>query len=449
VALWVVVPVAATLVVAVRYGRTWYFYDEWSLTGQILGSHGSLGALFTGYNGHLYLVPRLVYAAQLFWVGTPNHALVWTVFCLTILGWIYAVALLLRQLKVPTPLALVAAAMIVTFGPGAQLVAFEINFSTDGALALGLLAAWVSLRHRDGRKPAAVVAALLALAVCFDSGAGTLGLVFVAVLTVGRRPVVEWAIALGPPAALAAWAALALPGPSWSAGLGTEAHFALTLVLLAAGGLVGGTEVAGVVVLVVAVPLLVVGFRAGALAGDVGRALVAGTVAAAVTVGVLTHTRAGLVHTDLAPYNRYVGEVAVFLLVALLPSLWATAVALRPGWRPALTLGTVAAVVLVYALNLPGVTGNLGTIEGFARVTRDGYPQAVAVAALRCPSGRPAPSADAPLGADAPQLTVALLHRMTSEGLFTTIHPAAPTPAMLAAACPSASHSHAGASSGR
>jgi hypothetical protein len=440
----VVLPVAAMLVVGVRYHRTWYFYDEWSLTGQILGSHGSLGALFSGYNGHLYVVPRLVYAAQLFWAGTPNHLLVWTVFCLTILGWIYAAALLLRQLALPTPVALVAAVMIVTFGPGGQLVSFEINFSTDGALALSLLAAWVSLRHPDGRRWAVGIAVLLVTAVCFDSGAGTIGIIFVALLVVGRRPVAEWVIALGPPVALATWAALALPSPTASAGPAVSLHFAVTLVLLAAGGLVGGTQVAGLVLLLFATLVLVAGFRAGALAGDVGRALVAGMAAAACTVVVLTVSRAGLVHTDFAPYNRYVGEVATFLLVALLPSLWASAVALRPGWRAGMTVAVTVGIVVVYAANLPGLTANLGTIEGYARTTRDGFPQVVAVAGLGCPSGRAPRPSDAPLGAVAPQLTVGLLDRMTSEGLFTSIRPATPTPAMVAAACPPSSPSRPG-----
>ncbi|MGO8862287.1 MAG: hypothetical protein ACLQRH_16190, partial [Acidimicrobiales bacterium] len=342
--LWVAVPILANLLVALRYRDAWYVLDEWSLINQLISWH-SFGAYFVGYNGHLYVVPRLVYAVQLHWIGTPDHAFIWAVFCLALLAWSYATAILLRTLGVPSLVAVAAGIMAVYFGPGSGLDTFEINLSTDLAIACSLFAAAVAVRrHPTGHLDAIAVALLLCLATSSDGGAAVSGIVFVSALILFRWSWIDAAIGLVPPVLYAGWAALTQTGPKWPASLWADIQFSVKLVLLASGGLAGTDAVGGIVVLAVSAVVLVLGYRKGVLGGTVGRSLLAGWIAALFTVGALAHTRAGLIGTDFEYYNRYVAEVAVFVLVALLPSLWATLMAYRPERRT--VMGGVVAGLL-------------------------------------------------------------------------------------------------------
>ena len=138
------VPLGAVCLVATRYRRSWYFYDEWSML-QRLVAQGSIRGTFEVFNGHLYAFPSLAYRAQLA-LGLDGHALVWVVFCATLVACNISIARFLWVAGVPAIAATVAGTAVTYFGPGAQLMTLEFQFGTVGAIALSFVAACVALR---------------------------------------------------------------------------------------------------------------------------------------------------------------------------------------------------------------------------------------------------------------------------------------------------------------
>jgi hypothetical protein len=434
--LWWALPPAALLLVAPRYSHAWYFYDEWSVINALTAGPIDPSMLLATYNGHLFAVPYLVYAAQVLWLGMSNHLLVWTVHCLALLGLSYAVAGLLRTLRVPALLAVLAGITAAYFGPGAQLAYFEILFSVNLVLALTLLAAIVAFRHRSGTWRAALgISALLMAATLTDGGIATIGVVYLALILLRRWPPSLLIAAIVPAGAIGVWAALAQPSPSFPADLPTQASVAARLLLLAAGGLLGGGARVGAIALVLAAVLLAVGHRRGLLGPDQARALVAGSAAAAIAAIVIAHARAGLITPQtMADFNRYVGQIAVFLLVALLPAVWAVASGLLPRWRTVLVPTFAAGMVVAFLLNLGGLNTTRYHLETWYQQSTDQVPAAIGVARLRCPSGRAVGGAFAPLGYLGPTLTVELLRRLSAAGIL-DIAAVAPDAALAERAC--------------
>jgi hypothetical protein len=414
------VPVAALMFVVPSYGSTWYFYDEWSMITRILDTPDLLRAAFEPYNGHLYAVCYFVYRLQVN-IGLNGHALIWAVFCLSLLACNVAVALVLWKSGVQPLVAVIAGAVVTYLGPAAQLSTFEILFTWDGAIALSFFAAYLAIRRRQGKhaRTAIAVAALLVLAIGFDSASAYGGLLFVAVL-VGLRWRDRWVLlALGPPLFAAAVFQLRGGGSlGQSVSVSREIVFFLRLILRSVGALVGGGEAAGAVAIVLAAAALVWGFLRGMLSGTPSHLLIAGSLAAVALAGSVAVTRAGVVGHDFWDFNRYIGLVGVYFLAALLPPLVATCEgflarsrsgAVGTRWfAPTLAL----LLIVVFLLNLSPFTKYRSVLEGWQQETHTLVAQVSSIVARGCGDGRHVIADAEPLGSLDPQISVALVSQL-------------------------------------
>jgi len=408
------VPVAAVALVATRYRQSWYLSDEWRVLQRVLGPNPIRGT-FEVYNGHLYSFPILVYRAQVA-LGINGHALVWICYCITLIACNVLVARLLWAAGVPAVAAVVAGVVITYFGPGAQIATLEFQFGMIGAVALAALAASVALRRRPSIGPALTIAVVLLVATAFDSGGASAGVVLVGVL-VALRWRDRWAlVAVGPSVVVgAAVLAAARTSPRWPAGFGTEVKWGVHLLLLAAGGLAGGGQIAGGFVFVIAGAVFVPAILSGRMSRDAEHCLAAGMVAALMMTAVISTTRAGIVGNDFVDFNRYVWLVGVFLLVGLLPP--AVSVARQVVGRRAAWVGPAAAALLalVFCLNLGPFLSYRRVVEGWQTHTRVFVAQASEQLARGCPHGQPSPNAE-PLGFyNTPWITVQFLQQLESR----------------------------------
>jgi hypothetical protein len=432
----VLVPLAAVGLVVPRYRHTAYFYDEWSMLERTIAP-SFVHAGVEPFNGHLYFAAFLTYRAQL-GMGLHGHALVWTVFCMSLVACNVAVALALWAARVPALAAVVAGAVITYFGPAAQLMTLEFQFGMVAAVALSFFAAFIALRNDPSRASAAAIAVVLILATTFDSGSAAGGAVFVAVL-LALRGRDRWTfVALAPPAAaLGAYLVINGTSPTWPAPIGTELSVGAHLVLLAAGGLAGGGLVTGVVVLVAAGCLFAYAIAAGRMSRDARHCLTAGSVAALVLAGLIATSRAGIVKNDYLDFNRYTGLVAFFLLFALLVPAVAIARDLLGARARRIGPATAVVLVLVFVGNLAPLHRYRTLVEGWQTSAHSLTLQASQQLERGCPGGRPVNADGLPLGALGPQLPVALLQRLEARaGKIHTGAPVAVSAPVRDAICP-------------
>ncbi|HEV2427740.1 MAG TPA: hypothetical protein VGS61_05940 [Acidimicrobiales bacterium] len=423
------VPVAGAALVAVRYSRTWFFYDEWGLIHMILQDHASLTSDFSLYAGHLWVTNRLVYEAQIYLAGVGGHAVIWAVLVASVALYLAALVALLRRFGV-SPLAASAVALAVgLFGPGGELVGFEIDLAPVLALAIGLGAVAIALRReRPSTRHVAALAAALVVAALTDSGLALLALVYTTPLLLMRWPRRDAVLAIAPAAVIGVWV-LTRPSPRFAAHtLGARIAFAWHLLDNTAAGLVHGGGGVGAVALGLAVAG--VGWRArrGDLSGLAIASLVGGLLAVLAALATLAETRSLY---PLTPGIRYYAEVAPFLALAFLPSLRGP----RPAtWtREALLAGLAA---LVFALNLGSFLQGEVTIETWATTVHDGFPAAVWLATHMCPNGATVPNRFEPFGSLSPQVTVGLIRDLRREGMIAHVTVARPTAAALSLDCP-------------
>jgi hypothetical protein len=410
--------------IATRYSSTYYFYDEWSLLAKV-SSPLTLRSAMVNLNGHLWLFPGLLYRAQVSWLGVNNHALVWSAFCFSLLLLAVAVRWLLIELAVPSWASTAAAVVIAFFGVAAQNITFEVQVASNTSYALGLLSAAVALRWRTYRG-AAVCSLLLLVATGFDSAGALLSLAFVGPLTaVTWRDWRKSSLLLVPVVANALWYEVASRGPSFTAPLGISTRFGIRLFLVSAGGLAGGGRDTGVVLLVVLVLASLLVWRRGqftpVLVGSVAGAL----LTAIGTTVILAMTRAGTAGPHLNDYNRYLEQIAVFVLVAGLPVLWK---ALPNRVEPIL----VVALMGVFALNLPAYFSYRTVIEGWEQEVRVRVNVAVAQLVHACPPGTELLPETTPVGDLGPQTNVALLQALVTRGVLSA-HPVRPPTAPVVA----------------
>lgn len=427
----IAVPLLALALVAGRYNRNWYFYDEWSMINRVLVTrHDVLQGATLLYNGHFYVICYLVYKAQLA-LGLGNHVLVWSLFCASLLAVNVAVAMILWVGGVPPLASILAGAAIAYFGPGAQLMTFEFQFTMDAAIALPLLAGYFVLRDQNRLLSSVLVAASLLLSIAFDSATAFAGLIFTTIIIVLRWRNRWMVVALGPSVVAGSLLLLLTHGAllTQPATPEEQALFAVRLLLLALGGLVGGGKVAGVILLVASAAGLAWALHKQVLSGTAGTLVTAGLLSGLAMVTVTAWSRAGLVKNDFFNFNRYIALVAVYLLVALVPLVVAVAraVAINRSWSIEPTLAGL--LVIVFVLNLQPLTHYRNTIETWMAQTHALVEDATWSMSVGCPSGESLNPTARPLGTLDPQITVNLLRELESLGDLTPpTHPPKPNP---------------------
>lgn len=299
--LTVLLVVAGVLVLWSGRGTTPYA-DEWDW---LVERGHSVDVLLGPHNGHLSVVPKIVYEGLLQVVGLAHH---W-VFRLVLLGLHLLCGVLVfayARRRVGDGAALAAATLVLFLGAGAQdvLWAFQIGFMLSVTAGLGTLLAL----DRETRRGDLAAAGLLTVSL----GSSGLGIVFLAgavvELTVGRRAARAW-VAVGP----------AVLYGLWSLGYGesqTEIDnvplvptFGADMGSAAVGGLVGlGPDVGRV--------LLVVGALAVGHHVLRARALTPRAVAV-IALPLILWSVTGLSRADLGePFvGRYVYPGAVLVLL--------------------------------------------------------------------------------------------------------------------------------------
>jgi len=441
-------PVLASVVVVARYRSAWYFYDEFALMRRVIGAH-PVSAAYAPVNGHLWLLNFVAYYAQVHVLGVASRRLVYALFWLSLVTLGAAIGALLRELEVPTLPAAVAAVVVTFSGFAATDMVWQITFGTNFALALSFAAAGVVLRAAPRTRSELAVAGLMLAATAADSGLAVCGIVLVACFLARRWP---WraAVAALLPAVVANAVYLVYAGTNTlgSASLLDQLKLAAHLVLRAAGGLVGGRgivggdETAGIVLLVVVAVLVVPALVQGRLRGLPLLGLVAGSTTAVVTALVIAHTRAGILRGSLtldvffSVNNRYSQEVALFLLVALLPAVWTSVVTLLAGARRGLAVALAGALVAVFAINLSPGNDYWQYFRDLSGRTRQLVAETLVVIDHGCPDGRPPPDDAQPLGTLDPQVTVGLVRTLDRRGELAIPRPPTAEPALIAAACP-------------
>jgi hypothetical protein len=404
--------VLLAVAVFTRYTHTYFFYDEWSMIDRVTFHSSNVDAAFESFNGHLWVLNYLTYFVQVRWLGIADHLFVYIVFCSSLLFLHLSLAGVLRELGLPAVVAVLAAAVVVYFGPGAQNMVFEVQLGPNLALAFSFVAALVVLRWSPSPLSATGVSAVLLLAFVSDSSIAAIGLVFVAVLVGCRwRERLGLAALLLPVLASIAWLVRTGGdfGPDVPVGLRQQWEFAVRLALRAVGGLAGNGELVGGVVVGAAAVLLLDALRRRVVSGRPLFGLAAGGIAAAVATATVAHSRAGIVGNDFVDYNRYIQLVAIFALVALLPPLYQALRPAHPRGRSAAMAVTSIVIVAVFLSNWSSLRDYRQTFEGWNVRTKMLVAQSIAVLDRGCPPGL-APDPEArPLGALDPTLRVALL----------------------------------------
>ncbi|HEY8217684.1 MAG TPA: hypothetical protein VIH82_11150 [Acidimicrobiia bacterium] len=435
---WAVLPLAASAIVLTHRRRVWFFYDEWGLVYVVVHGGGDLAAATTPFNGHLWFFPYLVYRAHFGLFGLTSHTGVYLAFTAGLVALSIAVALTLHALRVPALPAVAGGIAVTYFGTGAQSMVFAVILSANAALLFVLLAGVVALRCEPRLGPAIAVASLLVLATGCDSSVTAAAAIFVVVIVVARwrgelRAV---GVALVPPF---------LAGVAWLLHAGTSGEidkpipwpdrleFAGRLLLRSIGGFVGGTEVAGAVIIVAAAAVIVPAIAAGRLRGLPLLGLVAGGLTALTISVVIAWTRAGIVGSNFFDFNRYLSQVALFALIALAPAIIAALPASLS--RVAVIMGATIVFALVFVANLAPLADYRNTFEGWNLQTRDIVVQAVTILDHGCPAGTRLDPDGMPAGSLSPQITVRLLREARARGWLDFDPVAAVDPKIVARMC--------------
>ena len=401
--LWVAVPLAGVVWTALRYRRHWYFYDAWI---RLVDDGGGWSDLFETYNDQLLWGTNLAYRIQRSWFGLDDHLVVYAVFCLSLVALHVVLAVVLRRLGLTTLLALLTGGLLVYLGVGAENALNEFNLSHNLGLAVALGAAVVALGDDHSTRSGLLVAGLLLAALPLSSSLTTVGLVYVAVLVVGRWPRSAWAPALAPPAVVTlGWLALAGgAGDPFDLTVGDRFVFARELTINALAALAGvrrgSTDVLSqreaalfvlLVVLVVVVPALVAR-RVDRLRGV---NLIAGLSAAAALVAVLTLERAGVSFFfsgaeevgvgGLLIVPRYVQWVAIFLALAVVPVAYHAHRPTTPRDELRADALGAALIAMVFLVGLGPFRSDERYLAAVSAVTKASVAQAVTLVEQGCP----------------------------------------------------------------
>jgi hypothetical protein len=451
---WVVLPLLLATWVGIGFSRYYYVYDEWTMIDRVRVGPW-YHEMFLGLWGHLNILPYWIYSMQVNWLGVEGNWFVYFVFCASLVALQLSVAALLVRLGLPPLVAILAAGLVSYFGRGSETMVYELEFAANFALAFCCFAAFVALRDHVDWKTALVVAALLVTAAAWDSGLALPGAVFAGSLILLLWPWRLAVIALAPPlAAHFGWLALnhsqllvtgrcmgcdaAYSTAPWD----QSRQFAFNLTARAAGGLVGGFEIAGIIGLSLATICITIGLARGKLPRRALAALTGGLLAAGVTVVSITYSRAGLWPSASAAIdmlggwsNRFIQQVALFLLMGLAP---AVAASVRPRSRlygQLLAVAVAAGLFVVFALNLSSVHLTRDSYGFWGSSVKTKVRESATVLRAGCSAGKqPDPHAH-PLKELSPQISVALLQHLLSDGSLTRDFGRTPTPEVRASIC--------------
>jgi hypothetical protein len=352
----VLAALAAILILLAGRG-TIFFYDEWNF---VLDRRGwSVSTLLDPHEGHLVLVPVLIYKALFGLVGLEPYwpyRVVELVLHLACAALIYAIV----RRRLGGWAAVGVAALILFLGSAWEVLLWPFQVAYLGALVAGL-GAWLVLQEPGrGRDWAGALLLLIALA---SSGVGVpiaLGVLVALLLVPGARGR-AW-VAAGPLVLYGIWLlADGLQHPASAGGvklanLPDAPAFMAKMAAAGAGGIAGIGLDWGQVLLALLVVLVVARIARHALTPWLTAALVM-----ALSFWALTALGRAQVGDPQAP--RYIYPTAVFLLLALV-ELPVVAGRARLAWGPAACVMAVLAVAFA-------ALGNTASLRDGGRTLRD------------------------------------------------------------------------------
>jgi hypothetical protein len=361
---------AAALILLAGRG-TIFFFDEWNFVLDRRGS--SVGTFLDPHEGHLVLVPVLIYKALFAVVGLepywPYRAVAVAVH-LIVAGLLYGIA---RRRLGPWP-AVAVATLMLFLGSAWEVLLWPFQLAYLCSV-VGGLGAWLALQERGRARDAA--ACLLVLVALASSGVGVamaLGLL-VALLLDPQQRRRAWTV-VGPLLLYAIWfVAYAIPNPGASGGaklsnLPDVPGFAAKMAAVAAGGIAGiGLDWGQVFLALFAIAVVARLLRRG-----LSPWLAAGLV---MCLAFWALTALGRADVGDPASSRYIYPSAVFLLLVAVELPGSP---LRPS-RMAWVLGALA--VFVAAL------GNTATLRNGGRELRSHTNEVMpALAAVEVGDGR-------------------------------------------------------------
>lgn len=334
-------------------GLTFYF-DEWDF---VQGRREwDADALLAPHNGHVVLVPALIYKLlfEIFglWVYTPYRAVGLAAHLATV-SIVYAYA----RSRLGAVGALVPAVMLLCFGPGWAdiLWPFQIGFLVSLGAGVGALL----FLERDDEAGQVLAAVLLVLCVASGSlGLPILAMATVEVLRSPERREKLWVVAV-PIALYGAWYVSFSPESQTDLSkIGAVPEFVARSAAGSVGALLGGGQRVGAVALIVLLPLA--GWRIWKTRPVPPRVWT--LLATAVLLWTLiAFARAGLEEPDASRY-LYPGAVLVLLL----------AVELVSGMRPThlAAAGIAVGVIVTGGMNLHAMNRGFFQLGYASELTR-------------------------------------------------------------------------------
>ena len=297
----------ALLAYAAWLGRDlWFFSDDWD----IIAFHHT-GAYLTPYNGHLWLVPILIFHTLYVTAGLGSYTpyRVVGLVAYAVLGVTFFAYL--RQ-RVSPVVAALAALSVVWFSTAHYDVMFPLlmNFSVPLACTAGI---WMLL-DADTTRRDLVAGGLLALALATNS-VGLVAVVVIATeLVLRRAPLRRWLPFIPPFGLWLLWYAeyhTPMKGPS---GIGAVVRYALHEIQATFAGFAGGSNALGYLLLVATAVL----FAVSILRWHTFNARAAAALAGLAAFALLTaYARRGFVPPVAATTPRYLWLNAFFLVAAV------------------------------------------------------------------------------------------------------------------------------------
>jgi hypothetical protein len=451
--LWIAIPSACAVWVAVTSTNYYPVFDEWVMVDRAT-SVSWLRGLLLGFNGHMWSLASAMYNLQTHLFDYESNWLMPMLLVASLVALQLSLAGVLFRLGLPTSVALIAATVVTYFGRASETMVYQHLFGYNFALAFSFAAAFVVLGKRRDRRAAVTVAALLLAALVCDSALAIGGVLFVAPLLLLLWPRRTALLALAPPVvahvgwylldsseALVQGTCQNCRSVRFPASFGDSVEFATAILVRSAGGLVGGFATAGVIVLIAATACTAVGLATRRLSPPVVAALVGGVLATLSTVGLLAYSRTGFwptvgqaIATLGGESNRYVQPAAIFLLVGFAPAIAAT---LRPAGRTAasaLTAVAAAGLVVVFALNLSSWGPTRDFYENWGDQVRAQVQEAVTVISEGCAPGERLDPDAQPVDTSF-QISVALLQDLLDRGALTPAFGRPATPEKRAQMC--------------
>lgn len=446
----------------------YFFYDDWAMIGRVLHTTPVEG-MTTGYNGHLWMLQDWIYRIQVFGFGVDDNFFIRGAFVCALLLLHLSLAALLRASGLSRLSSMMLGGLLTYLGAAAENYMWPVQVSPTLAVAAGVAAAAIALRHAPAPVPArgpapvsapavapaspaspaararalppgetrtpspaptrvAAVVVLSLLSVGIDSAIALMSVTLAAGVTfLAWRGLVRFA---GVPAmaALGLWILFADRGPEFPADFATRAAFAVRLVLYSAGGVFGLGQQGGIFVLIVSSALVAFGFHKGYLDRRSRIMLAAGSLSALLVAGALTVARAGIVGLDFTNGSRYLHNVIIPATLAAAPAIAATCRQTPPGAGQVL-------IVVAFLLGLVPKQNHEVTFRRYNAETREGIRSAAAIIREGCPSGAAPNPASTPLDYVGPQVTTKLVRELLDRGLLEAPPPRRLSTAVAARMC--------------